>query len=129
MIVETSALVALALQEPSTPRLMRAVDRCDSLAIGAPSLLETGLVLSNRRFSDARTWVDRFLDAGDVTVVSFGPAHWPVALDAFARYGKGRHPAALNFGDCLSYAIAKVADAPLLFVGDDFAQTDITPAA
>ena len=63
-----------------------------------------------------------------MSVVSFSEAHWREASDAFARYGKGRHPASLNFGDCMSYAVAKLSGAPLLFVGTDFAQTDIVSA-
>jgi ribonuclease VapC len=60
--------------------------------------------------------------------VPFGEGHWPVAVDAFIRFGKGRHPASLNFGDCLTYAVARLADQPLICVGDDFAKTDLTTA-
>jgi ribonuclease VapC len=70
----------------------------------------------------------RFLDELRVTTVPFAEPHWREALDAFLRFGKGRHQAALNLGDCLTYAIAKVAGLPLLFVGDDFDRTDIERA-
>ena len=75
-----------------------------------------------------RSLVSRFLEQREVVVVPFGASHWSIAAEAFIRYGKGRHPAALNYGDCMTYATAKVAGAPLLFVGDDFAQTDIAAA-
>jgi ribonuclease VapC len=69
--------------------------------------------------------LDRFLRDFQVTPIAFGELHWLEALEAFRRFGKGRHPAALNFGDCMSYATAKLAGRPLLFVGDDFTRTDI----
>jgi ribonuclease VapC len=76
----------------------------------------------------AHSTVQRLLEELGVHVVPFGEAEWPIAVDAFSRYGRGRHPAALNFGDCLAYAAAAAAGDGLLFVGDDFARTDI-PAA
>jgi ribonuclease VapC len=72
-----------------------------------------------------RDLLARFLSEASITVVPFGESHYGAAVDAWLRYGKDRHPAALNFGDCLSYAVARLAEEPLLFVGDDFAQTDI----
>jgi ribonuclease VapC len=81
------------------------------------------------RFGDeGEALVERFLDDWRVDVLPFGERHWLVADDAFARYGKGRHPAALNYGDCMTYATARLAEMPLLFTGDDFARTDIAPA-
>lgn len=75
-----------------------------------------------------RTLVAGFLERWAIVVIPFTSVHWQVAANAFALYGKGRHPAALNLGDCMTYATARVADLPLLFVGDDFAKTDVTPA-
>jgi ribonuclease VapC len=72
--------------------------------------------------------LSRFLEEEDIVTIPFGENHWKVAADAFIRYGKGRHPAKLNYGDCMTYSIAKVADEPLLFVGDDFAKTDVAVA-
>ena len=72
--------------------------------------------------------IDGLLDRLGLDVVPFGDAHWRVAVGAFVRYGRGRHRAGLNFGDCLTYAVASLADEPLLFVGDDFAHTDLTAA-
>ncbi|MEN8165312.1 MAG: type II toxin-antitoxin system VapC family toxin, partial [Acidobacteriota bacterium] len=95
--------------------------------IGAPTLTETSIVLSARLDVDARTLMARFLDESGITVVPFGEAHYAAAVEAWLRFGKGRHPAQLNFGDCMSYAIAKVADQPLLCIGDDFVKTDLEP--
>lgn len=127
MIVDSSALVAIVLREPGFERLL------DLLAgggagIGAPTLAELGLVLSARLGRDARPVIDGLLDRLGLDVVPFGDAHWRVAVGAFVRYGRGRHPAGLNFGDCLTYAVASLADEPLLYVGDDFARTDLAAA-
>jgi ribonuclease VapC len=86
------------------------------------------VVLGRRHGLAGRETLDRFLKERDVVPVPFGRGHWRAAQDAFYRFGKSRHPAALNFGDCMSYAAAKVAGEPLLFTGNDFAKTDIPPA-
>ena len=75
-----------------------------------------------------RGLVSLFLEALEVEVIPFGESHWQAAVEAFFRYGKGRHPATLNYGDCMSYAAARIAGLPLLYVGNDFAQTDIQAA-
>ncbi|QJR37883.1 type II toxin-antitoxin system VapC family toxin [Gemmatimonas groenlandica] len=124
MILDSSALVAIVLQEQAAERLLQRMRDASFLAIGAATLLETGIVLSARLHDDARGLLARVLQESGITVVDVTEAHFGVAMDAWLRYGKGRHPAALNFGDCLSYAIAVVAGAPLLCVGDDFPQTD-----
>jgi len=72
--------------------------------------------------------VEQFVNDWNVQVIPFGESHWRVATEAFTRYGKGRHPVRLNYGDCMTYATASVAGRPLLFVGNDFAKTDIPPA-
>ena len=124
MILDSSALIAIVLQEHAAERLLQRMRDASYLAIGAATLLETGIVLSARLHDDARGLLARVLQESGITVVDVTEAHFGVAMDAWLRYGKGRHPAALNFGDCLSYAIAVVAGAPLLCVGDDFPQTD-----
>jgi ribonuclease VapC len=91
--------------------------------------LEAHLVLSGRNQVDARDFIDALAAMPNLEVVALASPHFRAARDAFERYGKGRgHPAQLNFGDCLSYAVAKVAGVPLLFVGDDFRHTDIAAA-
>ena len=72
--------------------------------------------------------MSQFLECWSIEVAPFDGRHWQVAFGAFVRYGKGRHPAALNYGDCMTYATARVAGLPLLFVGDDFTKTDVVPA-
>lgn len=125
MIVDSSALVALAVQEPGWERLRDAVGVDPGPAVGTPTLVETAIVLASRIGGTARTVLSRLLEDGEIEVLPFERDHWPVALDAFVRYGKGRHPAALNLGDCFAYATASVAGEPLLSLGDDFAQTDL----
>ena len=83
------------------------------------------ILLSTRLKRDARPLLSRFMAEASLVVVPFGESHYSTAVDAWLRYGKGRHPASLNFGDCLSYAVARLANEPLLFVGEDFAQADI----
>lgn len=125
MIVDTSALVALVLQEPGFEDIQQKLAAAPQLGIGAPTLTELGIVLSARLRRDARGLIARLLDEAGVRVIPFGDAHHATALGAWLRFGKGRHPAALNFGDCLSYATARLAGRPLLCVGDDFPRTDL----
>ena len=91
-------------------------------------MAEASVVIRARLDVDPLPILDRMVRDFDLVVVEFEEQHWREASDAFARFGKGRHPAALNFGDCMSYAIARVAGDSLLFVGDDFRRTDIEPA-
>lgn len=125
MIVDSSAIVAILLREPGYEMMLSPVQRAETAKAGAPTLAETGIVLMARLGVSGKSLLARFITESGLSVVPFGAEHWPVAADAFARYGKGRHPAALNFGDCLTYAIARLADEPLLCKGNDFAQTDL----
>jgi ribonuclease VapC len=132
--LDTSALVALLFAEPGYLDLVDSMLQADTVRIGAPTLVETSLVFASRAGRQGRgarpgedLVADLIRELG-VTVVPFGESEWRRAIDAFARYGRGRHRASLNFGDCLAYAVAAVADDPLLFVGDDFRHTDIRPA-
>lgn len=124
MILDTSAVVAIVMREPGFEELLRAVSGGDA-AIGTATLAETAIVLSARLGADARPLLSRFLSEASIAVIPFGESHYGTAVDAWLRFGKGRHPASLNFGDCLSYAVARLADEPLLFVGNDFSQTDV----
>ena len=128
MILDSSVIVAITLREPGHEELVDKLRSADTLGIGAPSLTEAGMVLSSRLGLEPQALLDRVLRDFRVVPVVFGEQHWREALEAFRRFGKGRHPAALNYGDCLSYATAKLADHPLLFVGDDFPKTDIEAA-
>lgn len=128
MILDTSVLVAIVLREPGYEELVGKLRSAGALGIGTPTLVEAGIVLSARLGVEPQAVLDRFQRDFGVVPVVFGEQHWREALDAFRRFGKGRHPASLNFGDCLSYAAAKVAGHPLLFVGDDFGRTDVERA-
>ena len=125
MILDSSAIVAIATEEPGCLELLAKLDQAAALAVGAPTLVETALVLRARLTMEPRAFLERFLTDWNVTVVPFGDDHWKTALDAHARFGRGHHKAALNFGDCLSYAAAKLADMPLLCTGGDFSKTDL----
>ncbi|OGQ13903.1 MAG: hypothetical protein A2138_02165 [Deltaproteobacteria bacterium RBG_16_71_12] len=128
MIVDSSAIVAVMLREPGWERLVDALAGAPSCAVGAPTLVETGIVVTAKMGPRAHVALSRLLEEADIAVVPFTEAHWRAALDAWRRFGKGRHPAGLNFGDCLSYALATLAEQPLLFVGDDFTKTDVLVA-
>jgi len=125
MILDTSAVVAVVFEEPGYQELVDALDREPAAGIGAPTLVETAIVLSARLRQDARGLVARMLQEMSIHTLGFTEAHYSAAADAWIRFGKGRHPAALNLGDCMSYAAARVAGRPLLCVGNDFLQTDL----
>lgn len=125
MIVDSSALVAILLREPGWQDLLRRLAVEESPGVGAPTLAETGIVLTARLGKDGRRLLAAFVREADLQVIPFVEEHWKSATEAFGRYGKGRHPAALNFGDCLTYAVARLSGQPLLCVGDDFPKTDL----
>jgi len=128
VILDSSAIVAIATEEPDCLVLLSKLDHASSLGVGAPTLVETALVLRSRLSMEPRAFLERFLSDWHVTIVPCGEDHWKVAVEAHARFGRGRHKAALNFGDCLAYATAKLADMPLLCTGADFSKTDLAIA-
>lgn len=123
--MDASALLCLYLEEAGAEGVETRFQRYQRLIVGSPTIVETRIALSRKLGRDAWGEVDRLLTLFGIRVVAFSPKHAEVAQDAFLRFGKGRHPAALNFGDCMAYAVAKVAGAELVYVGDDFARTDI----
>jgi ribonuclease VapC len=128
MTLDSSALVAVLFAEPGYLDLVDRILQADHVRVGAPTLAEASLVVAGRRGAPAVVEVDGLLRELGITIVPFGEAEWRVAFDAFVRFGRGRHPAALNVGDCLAYASAAASGDTLLFVGDDFSQTDIARA-
>jgi ribonuclease VapC len=122
--IDTSVLVAIVLEEPEA-ETFKSVLRQEEIAIGWPTLFETRTVLTAKGFSNPADIVSRFVDAPNIMPVAFNEKHYREAEAALDRYGKGRHPASLNMGDCFSYAVAAVAKAPLLFKGHDFGLTDL----
>lgn len=125
MIVDSSALLAIAFGEDGYEALVDQLLAGEGVAAGAPTLAETGIVLSARLGDAAPGLLERLLDEFDIQEIPFGEVHWREAVDAFRRYGKGRHPASLNFGDCMTYATARLAGERLMYVGNDFARTDV----
>lgn len=125
MILDSSALVAIALDEPEREALIGKINAAPSVAVAAPTLVEAGIVLSARTGQNAGPLLSELVEAADAIVIEFGADHWETALQAWWEYGKGRHQAALNLGDCIAYAAARLAGVPLLAIGDDFSQTDI----
>ena len=124
MVVDSSALAAVLFGEHGALDVAaRLAD--DEAVLGAPSRVEIGMVIEARSGSDGVRKLESLLRAAAIEIIAFAPDHALVALEAFRRYGKGRHRAGLNFGDCMSYALAKSMNLPLLFVGDDFIHTDI----
>ena len=124
MIVDSSALVAIVLREPGWQTLTEKLSS-GAAGAGAPTLAEAGIVLAAKMGPRGRSLLARVVHEARIAVVPFTDEHWPIAIDAYARFGKGRHAAALNFGDCLTYAVANLAGQPLLYVGEDFSKTDV----
>jgi ribonuclease VapC len=125
MVLDSSAIVAIHLREPGHERLIDRIDTAEVVVVGVPTLLETAMVLTARLGQDARPMIFAFLRRLEAEVMPFNEEHLDAAATAFIRFGRGRHPAALNFGDCMSYAVASVAGMPLLSTGEDFKRTDI----
>ncbi len=125
MIVDTSALMAIVFREPGYEQILEAICQAPLVAAGSPTLCEAGIVLEARLGVAAAGLLERLLDELSIEEVAFGSVHWREAIDAYRRFGKGRHPAALNFGDCMTYAVASLTAEPLLCVGEDFPCTDL----
>jgi ribonuclease VapC len=131
--LDSSALLAVLFSEADYLALVDKMLEAEVLRIGAPTLVETSLVFESRlgrRSGDAKQYdaVHELVKELAVTIVPFAESEWHRAVEAFAKYGRGRHKASLNFGDCLAYATASVAGDSLLFVGDDFTHTDVRVA-
>lgn len=125
MILDSSAIVAVLLAEPGHEKVLDRIKTATPVACGAPTVVEATIVLSSRLRRDARPLVNEFLREAEVEVVPFNSDHGDAAVHAFLRFGKGRHPASLNYGDAMAYAMARVSGLPLLYMGDDFARTDL----
>lgn len=123
--IDTSAIVAMALGEPEADSFQALLAR-QAAIVGWPTLLEARMVLTGKGFANAAAIIDQLGKLANITPIAFEERHYRAAEDAFDRFGKGRHPAGLNMGDCFSYAVAMVAKAPLLFKGQDFGKTDVS---
>jgi ribonuclease VapC len=127
--IDSSALIAVLSLEPDAQNFLSTIVRARMGMMSAVSVLEASIVLAARK-QESGIWqpFDDFLSESRIEVIPFDENQARLARMAFLKYGKGRHPAALNFGDCASYALAKSRKVPLLFKGDDFRKTDIVPA-
>jgi ribonuclease VapC len=128
IVVDTSALMAILLSEPEATNFTACIDSAKAVVVGAPTKFEFLMVASGRLRDPGVESAKNFLKALPIVVREWDSALADHAIAAFTRYGKGQHPAKLNFGDCMSYALARSLNAPLLYKGDDFAKTDIKPA-
>jgi ribonuclease VapC len=129
MVIDSSALVALLLGEPETTEFVTAIAEAPRRLMSASSYLETAIVMRGRLGPPAVEQLDRLVDELSIEVVAFTRKQAALAIDAYAQYGRGSgHAAALNYGDCFSYALAKLVEEPLLFKGNDFSLTDLVPA-
>jgi len=128
MIVDTSAALAVVLGEPGFEVFAEAISASETPRISAASFLEASVVAETRAGDRGLRQFDYFIRESGLTVEPVTHEHALIAREGFSSYGKGRHPAGLNFGDCFAYALAKSTSEPLLFKGEDFRQTDVLPA-
>jgi ribonuclease VapC len=129
VIIDTSALVAILDQEPEAERIVRTLASAPERSLSAANLVETRIVMQARRGDDEARDLDLLLAKLRVDIAAVTASQADIARNAFRRYGRGRHPANLNFGDCFAYALAKDKSAPLLFKGNDSRQTDVVVAS
>jgi ribonuclease VapC len=128
VIIDSSALVAMMLSEPERRRLEETIANARTRLLSSPTYLESSMILISRVGPDAVRDLDLVIVRFHIEIVPFSETQARLARAAFARFGKGRHPSKLNFGDCIAYALAKETGEELLFKGTDFAQTDIAIA-
>lgn len=128
MVIDTSALLAILQDEPERRRFNERIEAAADRWLSTASLVEASIVIEARYGPPGLLALDRLIATADIRLVEVDVAQANVARTAFSRYGKGRHPAGLNFGDCFAYALARVRAQPLLFTGSDFDQTDLESA-
>jgi ribonuclease VapC len=129
MIIDTSAVLAILQDEPERRSFNEAIEAAAVVRISAATFVEASIVVEARFGADGLRAYDRLLELASVQIEPVDAVQARAARDAFSRYGRGRHPAALNYGDCFSYALARVLGEPLLSKGDDFPLTDLVAAA
>lgn len=125
MVIDTSALLAILQDEPERRTFNEAIEAADSRAMSVATLVEVSIVIESRYGAEGLRELDLFVNRAGIELVGVDVEQSQVARGAFSRFGKGRHPAGLNFGDCFAYALARVLGEPLLYKGDDFSQTDV----
>jgi ribonuclease VapC len=125
MVIDTSALVAILQNEPERRVYIEAIEGADSRLMSVATFVEISIVIEARYGAEGLRDLDSFTNRAGIELVPVDPAQGEMARAAFSRFGKGRHRAGLNYGDCFSYALATVVGEPLLFKGDDFGHTDV----
>ena len=125
MVIDTSAVLAILQNEPERRRFAEAIEAADTRWMSSATWVESSIVIEARYGSDGLRDFDRLMERIAVEIVPVDLEQTRAAREAFRRFGKGRHPAGLNFGDCFSYALARTLGEPLLFKGADFSQTDL----
>jgi ribonuclease VapC len=128
MILDTSAVIAVLQNEELAPRLVAALQSAAVKRISAANLVEAGIILQARYGDHGERELDLFVQRAHVEIVPVTEEHAEYARSAYRRFGRRRHAAGLNFGDCFAYALSRALDEPLLFVGEDFARTDVRVA-
>ena len=128
MVVDSSAILVVLFGEPEADAFLRHLRATVRPLLSAANWLELAIVVDGRKGPQWLPELDAFLEGLDVITVPASLGQVRIAREAYRRFGKGNHPAGLNFGDCFAYALAKERDLPLLFKGDDFARTDLRPA-
>lgn len=128
MVIDTSAIVAIMFDEPDHRRYDEAIEAAQRRLISAVTRVELSFVVEGRKGEAGRERLERFFRLTGTEIVAVTPAQAEIAIEAFRRFGRGRHRAGLNIGDCFSYALAMASDDALLFKGDDFIHTNIRPA-
>lgn len=124
-VIDTSILVAIVLLEPEAESLGTQLAHARGVCMSAVSVFEANLVMLNKQGASGVAQISELVQKFKLKIVAFDEKQSLLATEAAAAYGKGRHPASLNFGDCCAYALAKSLDLPLLFKGNDFSQTDL----
>jgi ribonuclease VapC len=125
MVIDSSAIIAVLLNEANAAQIAEAIDSGSQRLLSAASLLEASIVIESRKGEAAGRELDLLIYRAAIEVVAVDQDQAEIARIAWRRYGKGRHPAGLNYGDCFSYALARSRGLPLLFQGEDFSRTDI----
>ena len=125
MVIDTSGLLAILQDEPERRSFNEAIEAAASCVMSVANYVEVSIVVESRHGAEGLRELDRFVDRAGIELVGVDVGQGKIARDAFSRFGKGRHPAALNFGDCFAYALARMLAQPLLFKGDDFSKTDL----
>ena len=125
MVIDTSAILAILLDEPERRAFNEAIEAAESRVLSTATFVEISMVIESRYGAEGLRDLDVFLERAGVELAAVDSEQAHVARRAFSRFGKGRHPAGLNYGDCFSYALATVLGEPLLYKGEDFRHTDI----